>query len=251
MQTRYRVYTQLLYVCGRHEGNPRRCHRDGDDVQGEFLCNTDYAHLESIVGSHFLTVKRADTYYRLIPVFEKKLKHEGVHGLVESLNIVDGSSKRKSIVYLDSIGLYAASTKKLPFLISLARNFAKTIKLASAFHASTFNTSAEKILAELKAVLVDHCPDCISDFAQFLNTPMSHTHTMSMANFQIFFSCMFLYNQGQKDRHRARWDRCEGSQPQIIPNPQNIFLGLVLPQSETLVIGKGHEWILSTAQKLT
>lgn len=75
------------------------------------------AIVKEMMASDFLTGMGAQSYYRFNRVFKMMMRHKVVLPLAESLNSDDDRSKSLSISHLDDIGLYTATTEKLPVLI--------------------------------------------------------------------------------------------------------------------------------------
>lgn len=58
-----------------------------------------------------------------------------------------------------------------------ARNFVKNLIKPVSFLTHTFFNSTEMFLGELMAVFIDHRTNSALEYVEYLNTPVSHTHT--------------------------------------------------------------------------
>lgn len=94
-------------------------------------------------------------------------RQESLISLLKSLN-VDGAGWRSlEIPQLDDIGLYTATTEKLPNLIIAASTFVKNQINPAPFHVLTFYASARLILRELRGLFNDHRTDFASELLSF------------------------------------------------------------------------------------
>lgn len=146
--------------------------------------------------------------------------------------------------------LYTVNTGKLPILIWAVRKILNMPTKAAHFYAPIFYISSKTFLSELKAALADHCINCSAEFAEFLNTTMSHTDVKSIPIFLICFSCVLLRILYRNDGDAAGRARSDGRQRWIIHNVQNIFSDSDPLRLKKLLFGKAAELTPHRTRKL-
>lgn len=108
-----------------------------------FVATGNVDIVKDMMGSECQSVITFQTYYQYLLVTKKKLKHERVLCLVESLNADNAGSKRLRISHADDIALHTVAVEELVILIRAVRNFVKSPDRPACFRQRRFYSSAK------------------------------------------------------------------------------------------------------------